>query len=84
MLIGDNVQRTEHEMIMRASEVMLSWDELETVLADMSCALDEFDYDRVRTVLLNVVNGYNPQHEIRDLIYSKQQQRIESEAQKLH
>ncbi len=71
-------------MIMRASEVMLSWDELETVLADMSCALDEFDYDRVRTVLLNVVNGYNPQHEIRDLIYSKQQQRIESEAQKLH
>ncbi|WP_243432013.1 polysaccharide biosynthesis protein [Aliamphritea spongicola] len=84
LLIGDNVQRTEHEMIMRASEVMLSWDELETVLADMSCALDEFDYDRVRTVLLNVVNGYNPQHEIRDLIYSKQQQRIESEAQKLH
>ncbi|WP_271271694.1 polysaccharide biosynthesis protein [Aliamphritea hakodatensis] len=84
LLIGDNVQRTEHEMIMRASEVMLSWDELEKVLADMRSSLDEFAYDRVRTLLLEVVNGYNPQHEIRDLIYTKQQQRIESEAQKLH
>ncbi len=84
LLIGDNVQRTEHEMIMRASEVMLSWGELEKVLTEMRCSLDEFAYDRVRALLLDVVNGYNPQHEIRDLIYSKQQQRIESEAQKLH
>lgn len=84
LLIGDNVQSTEHEMIMRASEVMLSWEELEVVLSDMSHALDEFAYDNVRSVLLKVVNGYSPQHEIRDLIYSKQQQRIESESQKLH
>jgi len=36
----------------------------------MSAALDNYQYDEVRSLLLNTVNGYNPQHEIRDLIYT--------------
>lgn len=84
LLIGDNVQGTEHEMIMRAAEVMLSWDELEPVLAAMTNALDEFSYEQVRQLLLDVVNGYNPQHEIRDLIYCQKQLSNSSESSKLH
>ena len=70
LLIGDDVLKTEHPMIMRAQEVMLSWAELEVVLEQLQLALDTFEYQEIRTILLASVNGYNPQHEIRDLIYS--------------
>ncbi|WP_432472055.1 polysaccharide biosynthesis protein [Amphritea sp. HPY] len=72
LLIGDDVQETDHPMVMRAEEVMLLWCELEPTLQQMSAALDRYDYERVRSLLLNTVNGYNPQHEIRDLIYSQE------------
>lgn len=71
LLIGDDVLKTDHPMIMRAEEVMLLWRELEPILQQMSTALDNYQYDEVRTLLLNTVNGYNPQHDIRDLIYTR-------------
>lgn len=77
LLIGSDVLETEHPMIMRAEELMLPWDELEPVLDSMASALDEYDYGRVRQLLLKTVNGYAPQHEIRDLMYE------ESENQKI-
>jgi FlaA1/EpsC-like NDP-sugar epimerase len=69
LLIGGEVLETEHPMIMRAEEVMLPWEELKPVLDCMACALDEYDCERVRQLLLDTVNGYAPQHEIRDLMY---------------
>lgn len=69
LLIGDNVQKTEHPMIMRAGEVMLEWDELRVVIERMEQALGGFDYEEVRELLLNTVNGYNPQHEIKDPMF---------------
>lgn len=72
LLIGGDVLETEHPMIMRAEEVMLPWKELEPVLGSMACALDEYDYGAVRRLLLEAVNGYAPQHEIRDLMYMQE------------
>ncbi|MBN0986874.1 polysaccharide biosynthesis protein [Amphritea pacifica] len=69
LLIGDNVQKTAHPMIMRAEEVMLEWGELKPVIDEMRQALDRFDYDAVRQLLLTTVNGYNPQHAIKDPMY---------------
>ncbi|WP_339891686.1 nucleoside-diphosphate sugar epimerase/dehydratase [Neptuniibacter pectenicola] len=69
LLIGDDVLKTDHPMIMRAQEVMLPWNQLERVLGDLYTALESFDYDAIREILLQNVNGYNPQHEIRDLLY---------------
>jgi FlaA1/EpsC-like NDP-sugar epimerase len=69
LLIGDDVLETTHPMIMRAQEVMLPWYELESVLGQLQSALVAFDYDAIREILLQNVNGYNPQHEIRDLLY---------------
>ncbi len=66
LLIGDNVQKTAHPMIMRAEEVMLEWDELKPVIDEMKQALDRFDYDMVRQLLLATVNGYSPSHLISD------------------
>ncbi|WP_420554897.1 polysaccharide biosynthesis protein [Neptuniibacter marinus] len=70
LLIGDDVLKTDHPMIMRAQEVMLPWDQLELVLDNLQIALESFDYDAIREILLQNVNGYNPQHEIRDLLYN--------------
>ena len=70
LLIGDDVLKTEHPMIMRAQEVMLSWVELEVVLEQLQNALDAFEYQEIRTILLANVNGYNPQHDVRDLIFT--------------
>lgn len=69
LLIGDHVQQTAHPMIMRAEEVMLDWGELKPVIDEMREALDSFDYDAVRRLLLCTVNGYNPQHAIKDSMY---------------
>lgn len=70
LLIGDDVLETTHPMIMRAQEVMLPWHELENVLGQLQSALASFDYDAIRAILLQNVNGYHPQHEIRDLLYN--------------
>jgi FlaA1/EpsC-like NDP-sugar epimerase len=69
LLIGNDVSETAHPMIMRAQEVMLPWRELEVVLLELQDALNSFDYVRMREILLDSVNGYNPQHEIRDQLY---------------
>ncbi|WP_236588760.1 polysaccharide biosynthesis protein [Amphritea japonica] len=71
LLIGDNVQETDHPMIMRAEEVMVEWDELRVVIERMELALDSFDHEEVRQLLLGTVNGYNPQHEIKDPMFTQ-------------
>ncbi|WP_028471234.1 polysaccharide biosynthesis protein [Neptunomonas japonica] len=71
LLIGDDVQETDHPMIMRAEEVMLTWNTLKPVLDSMLESLDEYEYEKIRQLLLDTVNGYAPQHEIRDLMFLK-------------
>ncbi|MDO6563991.1 nucleoside-diphosphate sugar epimerase/dehydratase [Amphritea sp. 1_MG-2023] len=70
LLIGDNVQATDHPMIMRAEEDMLVWDKLKWILDEMTQALNHYDYVKVRLLLLEAVNGYDPQHEIVDPMYA--------------
>lgn len=72
LLIGADVSETAHPMIMRAQEAMMPWEELESVLIELQGTLDSFDYVRMREILLECVNGYNPQHEIRDQLYKLQ------------
>ncbi|WP_296059188.1 nucleoside-diphosphate sugar epimerase/dehydratase [uncultured Amphritea sp.] len=69
LLIGDNVQQTDHPMIMRAEEAMLEWHELKPVIDRMEIALNHFDYAEVRRLLLKTVSGYSPQHDIKDPMY---------------
>ncbi|MFZ6047161.1 polysaccharide biosynthesis protein [Pseudomonas sp. CR3202] len=75
LLIGDNVNPTEHPMIMRANEEHLPWDVFKRTLAELFAAVDCDDYDRVRQLLRETVNGYTPEEEIVDWIH--QQRRIE-------
>ncbi|WP_417223857.1 polysaccharide biosynthesis protein [Amphritea sp.] len=70
LLIGDDVQATEHPMIMRAEEAMLEWSELKPILVNMMDSLDHYDYFKVRQLLLEAVSGYDPQHAIVDPMHS--------------
>lgn len=69
LLIGDNVVGTEHPMIMRANEHMLPWNEMKRLLDDLSSAVQNNEYEKIRNLLSKFVEGYQPQCEIVDYLY---------------
>ncbi|MBD9599034.1 polysaccharide biosynthesis protein [Pseudomonas sp. PDM10] len=75
LLIGDNVESTQHPMIMRANEDYLPWETLKEKLTELLDAVSDDDYSRVRQLLRETVSGYSPDGEIVDWIY--QQRRLE-------
>ncbi len=66
LLIGDNVEKTRHPMIMRAMEAMLPWPEMQAHLDSLYEACKNADYEKIRSILLAVVNDYAPNSEIVD------------------
>lgn len=60
LLIGSNVEGTEHPMIMRAHEEKLDWVEMQPLLARLAAACDSYDIVGVRRMLGEVVSGYAP------------------------
>ncbi len=69
LLIGEDVEGTEHPLIMRAHEVELSWGDLKEALAALNAACDRFDYEEMRSLLLKTVSGYAPQCGIEDYVW---------------
>ncbi|MDP6674729.1 MAG: nucleoside-diphosphate sugar epimerase/dehydratase, partial [Gammaproteobacteria bacterium] len=69
LLIGTNVLGTEHPMIMRAMEESLPWEQLQTFLDKLMDAIQSFDCQRSRDILLASVDGYEPNNGIDDLIW---------------
>lgn len=57
LLIGDNVNPTDHPMIMRANEEHLSWEAFKVVLEQLLAAVEKDDYSRVRQLLRETVSG---------------------------
>jgi FlaA1/EpsC-like NDP-sugar epimerase len=72
LLIGDNVEGTEHPLIMRAQESEISWHELQALLAALEDACGRFKYEEVRSLLLRAVQEYAPQCGIEDLVWNEQ------------
>lgn len=75
LLIGDNVEGTEHPLIMRAQESETPWSELQITLGKLKRACDQFEYAQVREVLLAAVVEYTPQCGIEDLIWNENNRR---------
>ena len=71
LLIGDNVSKTKHPMIMRAQEEMLPWDELSVILRSLEGALKESNQEALRSLLIQIVPGFKPQCGIEDILYKK-------------
>lgn len=60
LLIGDNVERTEHPRIMRAMEKMLPAEVLFTKLDEVKLACQAGDVEFVKSSLLELVQEYQP------------------------
>jgi UDP-N-acetylglucosamine 4,6-dehydratase len=66
LLIGDKVSETEHQKIMRAQERIISWPELQIVLTKLTQANEQNDYQEVRQVLTETIDGFEPQCDVED------------------
>ena len=69
LLIGDNVSETENPLIMRAKEDMISWDELKVLLDKLLISSNLYDHNEIRKILKKMVAGFNPEDEIKDILY---------------
>jgi len=74
LLIGDNDQPTAHPKIMRANERMLPWSELKQVLMALREYVATENYEALRQLLRDVVEGYEPQGAIVDWVYQQNQE----------
>ena len=71
LLIGSNVEGTQHPLIMRAQETEIPWAELQHLLQALERACEQFEYEKVRALLLQVVAEYAPQCGIEDFLWNE-------------
>ncbi|MDN3679432.1 nucleoside-diphosphate sugar epimerase/dehydratase [Vibrio tapetis subsp. quintayensis] len=70
LLIGDNVEQTQHERIMSANESYLELNEFSMVLDKLDKACHEFKHQDIRDILLDAPTGFNPTDGIGDLVWN--------------
>jgi FlaA1/EpsC-like NDP-sugar epimerase len=70
LLTGDNPSKTDHPRIMRAIEKMIPLEQLEPMLSQMKAAALAGNSDLIRTLLLKLVEDYQPQCGNEDFIRS--------------
>ncbi|MCR9103779.1 MAG: polysaccharide biosynthesis protein [Gammaproteobacteria bacterium] len=64
LLLGDNVEGTEHPMIMRAQEESLPYDDMYIMLQEMREHCDTLDCDGISAILTSAVSGFGD-HQVR-------------------
>lgn len=69
LLIGDNPKNTQHPRIIKADEDFMSWSLIEEKLNALRIALENNDVGMLRTMMINLVAGYEPKDEIVDWIF---------------
>ena len=71
LLIGDNVTGTEHPKIMRAAEESLSWEQLLIYKAKFESAVNNFETEKIKLLLEEVVSGYTKGKDIVDHVWNQ-------------
>ena len=69
LLIGGDVSTTAHPRILRASEKRVDWPFLKEVLADLARAIEDDNYPRIRSIFVEIVEGYCPDSDMVDWIH---------------
>ena len=72
LLIGDSPMGTEHPKIMRAKEEMLGWSELQGLLHDLRKAIDVFDLEGLRRLMVRGVKGFQPEVAVENAVWQAQ------------
>ncbi|MDP5145065.1 nucleoside-diphosphate sugar epimerase/dehydratase [Shewanella sp. ULN5] len=78
LLIGDDVTGTEHERIMTANELHLTWNEYAKILERLDIACHNFDHEAIRDILLKTPTGFAPTDGICDLLYQQTEKNLVS------
>jgi UDP-N-acetylglucosamine 4,6-dehydratase len=68
LLIGDNVLETDHQLIQRSNEEMLSWEVLKEILDKLQVSINNHDLVASRNALIDAVPGYKPKNDSNDLM----------------
>jgi FlaA1/EpsC-like NDP-sugar epimerase len=76
LLIGDNPLPTSHPRIMKAHEEFLHWDELESKLSILNGALESNNVPVIRSLLKELVPGYQPETEVVDWVWMENEKAI--------
>jgi FlaA1/EpsC-like NDP-sugar epimerase len=71
LLIGDNPLPTSHARIMKAHEDFLPWIDLQSKLTALGVALDANDVPLFRTLLKELVPGYQPNGNVVDWVWTE-------------
>jgi FlaA1/EpsC-like NDP-sugar epimerase len=69
LLIGDDILKTEHPMIMRGNEESIPWDELEPWLTELESACTSSNVPVVIDLLQRAVSGFTPQGDSSDVLW---------------
>ncbi|WP_297472286.1 nucleoside-diphosphate sugar epimerase/dehydratase [Ferrovum sp.] len=72
LLIGNQPEPTAHPRIMKAREDFLGWSELNGKLDSLTVALNSNDVDLIRSLLRQLVPGYQPEGDIVDWVHLEQ------------
>lgn len=82
LLLGDNVEGTEHPMIMRAQEESLHDSEIQLMVQELKAHCEALDCDRISAVLSSAVSGFG-HHKVRhDHMWNKRSKVVALEAAK--
>ncbi len=69
VLIGENVQGTQHPRILTAQEKMLAWNEISQLLERLRIACERRNADTIRTILQEAPTDFSPKDEVCDLLH---------------
>lgn len=72
LLIGDNVDGTDHPRIMKAHEEFVPYDELMAEFIQIEANLNRYDYDAVIAQLTQLVSGFSHSSGIVDYLYEQE------------
>ena len=72
LLIGGDVTKTRHPMIMSANEALTEWSELQPALKKLELACANSDAAHIHEILHELVEGFAPTAEMSDLIASSE------------
>ena len=69
LFIGNKVSRTDHDQIMRTDENFVSWPDLKKDLADLTRAIESYDFDLIMSIMGKRIDGFNHDKKIIDNLF---------------
>ena len=71
LLIGNNITKTDHPMIMRAMEHSIPWGRMQQILDTLCSAIQSNDCIRALSILRDSVAEYRPAEDICDYVWTR-------------